>query len=297
MSDESPTAIANQALDQAGIAFTLGDIQEGSRAAQVCLRHYRHCLKQLLRAAHWNFARHQAPLLLLADASGQTPSVGTQVPTPWVYEYAYPTDCEKARFIPANPFGQNSYIPTNNAQLPNVPLTSAGAPMVPGARLIPARFLIGTDSNYPAQPGQVWWQTQGVSPQGSTVIMTNVKNAQLVYTRAVLYPNMWDESFRAAMVAMLASEIALPLSADKRFGLQLRAQNIMIVKAKVMEARVNDGNEMGFANTDHNPDWMRIRHGNGNGGWSEGPSTGWLWGGYDGCSFADGTTISASAAF
>ena len=96
MSDMSPTAIANQSLDAAGITFTLGDIEEGTRSAQVCLRAYRHCLQQLLRAAHWNFARKQAQMELLADASGQTPNVGTIVPAPWTYEYAYPPDCMKA---------------------------------------------------------------------------------------------------------------------------------------------------------------------------------------------------------
>lgn len=298
MSDMSPTAIANQSLDAAGITFTLGDIEEGTRSAQVCLRAYRHCLQQLLRAAHWNFARKQAQMELLADASGQTPNVGTIVPAPWTYEYAYPPDCMKARFVPANPFGLNGFIPQNNAQLPNVPLTTGtGGPNFQGQRLIPARFLVATDFNYPPLPGQQSWQVQGVSPQGRTVILTNVKSAMLVYTALMLYPSIWDPQFRAAMVAYLASEIALPLNLDKKFGLSMRAQNIAIAKKKIEEARITDGNEMGFANVDHTPDWLQTRWTGGTWARSDGAGPGILGYGYDGMGFCDGSGISSSAAF
>lgn len=295
MADLSPTAVANQALDAAGVNFTLGDIEEGTRQAQVCLRAYRNCLQQLLRAAHWNFARRQAPMALLADATGQTPSVGSLVPTPWIYSYQYPIDCMRARFVPWNLQGNNGVIPANNAQLPNVPLTTGTGQIIAGARLRPARFLVATDFNNPPPAGEITWEVQGVSPQGRTVVLTNVKDAQLVYTSFVVYPSLWDSLFRGALVAYLAAEVALPLAIDKKFGMAMRRDNLGIVAQKLREARAADGNEVGFANTDHTPDWMSARHAQGARGVSDGPGV--LGYGWESCGFEGGASTSSSASF
>jgi hypothetical protein len=254
------TDIANQALDAAAVDFTLGDIEEGSRQAQVCLRAYRQCLQQLLRGAMWDFARKLAPLTLLADSSGQTPNVGAQTVPPWRFEYEYPIDCMKARFVPWNPRGVGGAIPAGNIQPPNpqLPLTSGPVSVLPSVQLRPARFLVATDFNYPPVAGQITWEVQGVSPQGRTVILTNVENASLVYTALMLYPSVWDSLFRAAMVSYLAAEVALPLAKDKKFGLALRKDNIAILVQKLGQARVANGNE-GWATADLAVDWMNVR--------------------------------------
>ena len=290
-----PADVANQALDAAGVDFTIGDLEEGTKPAQVTLRQYGICLRQLLRAAHWDFARVQLPLTLLADASGQTANVGTIVPIPWSYEYLYPADCMKLRFIPANLgnlFGPA--VPTGNIAIQQgVPLTTAPLTPFVNQRLKPSRFLIGIDPNYPSQPGEIFWQTQGQSPAGSTVVMSNVQNATAIYTRFMPYPNTWDTLFRGAFVAYLASEIALPLAKDKKMGIQLRDEQIKIAKSKIAEARVADGNE-GFYSSDIKVDWMRTRVGRGWGGpgwggygWDDGP--GCFSNAWDAIGWADGT--------
>lgn len=293
-----PADIANQALDAIGYPTAIGDMQEGTRPAQVILRAYGQCLRQLLRGAHWDFSRKTVPLVLLADASGNTPNVGSLVPVPWTYEYAYPTDCAKARFIPWNQGANNPGTPSGNIVPPN-----SGSPIVDnlqgqqpltGQRIVPARFTIATDPNYPPQPGQITWEVQGVSPQGRTVVLTNVANAQMVYTAIMLYPSVWDALFRAAMVAYLASEIALPLwttMKNPKFGLQLRGEQIKVAKAKLMQARTTDGNE-GWFSSDISVDWMRFRNvGGGYGAWGQsgvgGPGV--LGYGWDQCSFGDGS--------
>jgi len=288
-----PADIANQALDAAAIDRTIGDLEEGTRAAQVLLRAYGQNLRQLLRASHWNFARRQSPLVLLADATGQTPGVGNQVPMgQFIYEYAYPGDCAKVRFIPWQPF-QNPGSPPGNIAIPNTPLTTA-TPLVVGQRLIPAKYLITNDPNYPPEQGQSFWEVQGVSPQGRTVILCNVKHAQCIYTTIVLYPSVWDPLFRAAMVALLASEVSLPLAKDKKFGLQMRKENMEIAKAKIREARVADGNES-VASSDISTDWMRTRrtggwgtHHGGHGDWGGG---GYGYGQFESMMLADGSTF------
>lgn len=293
-----PTDVANQALDACGVEMTLGDIEEGTREAQVCLRAYRECLQQLLRGAHWDFARKQAAMQLLADATGQTPNVGTQVVTPWIYEYQYPIDCMKARFVPWNPVAINPPIPSGNITPPNpnLPLTGAAFPINPGARLRPARFLVGTDFNYPPAPGQATWEVQGVSPAGRTVVLTNAPMAQLVYTAYMAYPSVWDSQFRAALVAFLAAEVALPLSKDKKLGLAMRQQNLLILKDRLANARVSNGNE-GFSSADISVDWMRARRSGGAWGdvWGQGPGAGVFGYGWDSCGAWD--TLGNSSAF
>lgn len=286
-----PQDVSNQALDAAGINFTLGDMEEGTRPAQVILRAYGQCLRQLLRAANWSFARKTADLVLLADATGSTPNVGTKVPVPFIYEYQLPIDCMKMRFIPWNPASQVSSPPAGNIAIPSTPLMTGLGTYLPGQRIRPARFQVATDYNYPPPAGVMTWDTQGVSPTGRTVILTNVQNAQAVYTALMVYPSVWDPLFRSAFVAYLASEIAFPLSDDKKFGLQVRAQQIAIVKQKITEARLTDGNES-TSSSDVSTDWMRTRN---VGGWhgpnSNGGGDGGYGGGWDNLTTADGSVF------
>lgn len=293
-----PADICNQALDAAAVDFTLGDIQEGTRPAQVLLRAYGQCVRQLQRAANWDFCRKTTPMTLLADATGNTPAVGTNVIAPWIYEYAYPNDCLKARFVPWNYPYQNPGQPPGNITppAPTSPImTGLGQPPFAGQRLIPARFLVANDPNYPATPGGDPDQMpQGQSPVGNTVICTNVQNALLVYTALQLYPTIWDALFRAALVGYLASEICLPLAKDKKLGMQLQDRNIAKAKAKIQEARLVDGNEGNYDSTIR-VDWMTARFsGGGSAGWggaSDGGGPGVFSYGYDSCVFADGTAF------
>ncbi len=293
-----PQDIANQALDAAGIEFTIGDLEEGTRPAQVLLRAYGQCLRQLLRGANWDFARKSAPMTLLGDATGQTPNVGNKVVVPWLYEYSYPTDCMKVRFVPWNGPGLLPPVPPTNIQIPQTPLYTGENPSPQtGQRLRPARFLVATDYNYPPPPGQITWEVQGVSPEGRTVVLTNVKEALCVYTALVLYPSVWDVMFRAAFVSYLASEIALPLHKDKKMGLALREPLIQTVKQKLTEARRVDGNE-GSYSSDIPVDWMAGRRSGGFGSYGYGGSGAWGAGfgecgvlgyGWDSVGFCDGS--------
>ncbi len=290
-----PTDIVNQALDALGWDVVIGDIEEGTREAQVALRAYYECLKQLLRAAHWNFARKEALLTMLADATGQTAGIGVMVPAPWLYEYAYPQDCLKARFIPANPMSIQPASPPGNISIgPQPMMTGNGQPVLNGMRTIPARFVESTDMNYIPELTGAWWEVENVSPGGQKVLLTNIQNAKLVYTSAEVYTNMWDPQFRAGLVAYLASEMALPLwaSKDRKFGLEVRNAQIAIAKEKIKQARISDGNE-GWSNTDHLPDWMQIRYSGPLQGRGYSPggngSIGVLGYGWDSCGFGDGS--------
>lgn len=285
-----PADVANQALDAAGFDFTIGDLAEGSKPSTILLRAYSQCLRQLLRAARWGFARQQSQMLLLADATGATPNVQTNTIRPWVYEYALPQNCCQARFVPWGPQGVSPPVPAGNIIPPNpqAPLASGlGSPFA-GARLRPARWLLAFDPNFASDS----WETPGISPQGRSVICTNVANAQLVFTALMLYPSNWDSQFRAALVAFLAGEVAFPLWSSKgkpEFGMKVRDEQYKIAADKIMHARVTDGNE-GWTSSDWTPDWFRFRDTGGGlrGGYSQGVGSlegdgGILYAGLDGC--------------
>jgi len=283
----TPEAVANEALEAAGIDFVIGQLTEGTTTAQKVLRKYRPCLSSMLRGAHWTFCRKESPLQLIADASGQTPNVGTIVPSNFLYSYALPADCAKVRYIPANLAGINPPIPTDNIVPPDdtAPLTTGNPqPGWVGQRIVPTRFLVTNDTNY--IPEGASNNIQGVSPIGQTVICSNQQFARCVYTFYATYPNLWDELFRSAMVAFLASEIALTLAADKKFGVAMRDHNIAIAKDKIREARATNANEM-WTSSDLQVDWVRARisggytaGGYGFGG-NFGPGGGYLLGGFD----------------
>lgn len=129
---------------------------------------------------------------------------------------------------------------------------------------------------------------QGIGQQGRTVIYTNVKDACAIYTAFLSEPSLWDSLFRAALVAYLASEVALSLTVDLngktdlRMGMAIAERQIRIVKQKITEARIADGNE-GLSSTDHLPDFMRVRIvGNGIAGGFGGQSGVLCGGGFDG---------------
>ena len=259
-----PTDICNLALDCIGADITLSDVEDGTSNAQICLRAYRECLTSLLRAAPWQFARKQLPMELLADATGQTPNVGTTVIPPWVYEYAYPNDCVAVRFVPASPVVANQVPPGNIAINTQVPVSPGlGITTLIGQRLRPTRFLIARDVNYPPQAQQLWWEIRGMSPAGRSVVLTNTPQATVVYTSLVLYPSEWDDSFRAAMIAYIAQAICMGIhKKNLPLARQLRDDQIAITKRVIQAARIADGNEM-FATTDHIPDWVQARRSGG----------------------------------
>jgi hypothetical protein len=147
----SPSQIASMVLDAIGVDDQIGNIEEGSRVSNVLLRAYGRCRQDLLRAAPWSFARKQATLVLLADSSGQTANAGTVIPgTQFQYEYRYPADCLRIRYIPFNPFN-NPPVPA-----PNITPSDGNAPLTTGATgpqqlwqpIMPSLYQITNDPNY-----------------------------------------------------------------------------------------------------------------------------------------------------
>jgi hypothetical protein len=232
--------VVNRALDPLGVP-PISEMQEGSDQSNAALRHYGPTVRDLLRAAPWNFARKTRILDLMFDAAappGGVAASGVPAPpppfsmVPWLYAYHYPQDCVRVRFVP-----QIAPVMTDIAQQPP-PMT--GMPYnvtITGQQ--PAPFVVTTIVEL-------------------TAILTNVQGAQLVYTSAMFDPQQWDSLFMSAVVPLLGARLALALVGDKKLALNLRQALSAEAAAALNLARVTDGNE-GWSTQDHLPDFMRVR--------------------------------------
>jgi hypothetical protein len=212
----------NMALQACGTRSTIASVNEGSNEAIALAVQWDNALDCVLAAAHWDFARRQGLLTLLNDATQ-----GQAVPTPWLYEYAYPSDCVQARFIFPQVFV-------------DVPTTTVGTPSAVTGVGSPVRFLVGNDADQ----------------QGNDikVILTNQPQAMAVYTRRVTSPSIWAPQFCHALALYLGSLVCMQITGDKQLALGLFEK----ADAACKSAAATNGRE-GLTIIDTIPDWMKVR--------------------------------------
>lgn len=262
------TDVANRAILQVGARGQVASLQtEKTNEARYVRAFYETTLRALLRSAHWNFARKFAYMTQLKSAPGALGNTAaatvnwqpaTQPPPPWLFEYAYPADCLKFRYI--SPQVQNN--------------TLAGTPIfaVPSSVPVPVmglqaqRFIEARDDNIPGSPG------------AAKVILSNQAQALGCYTTMVDNPDLWDPQFMQAFECALGVRVAIPLSGDKKLAADAREE----AKAIILAARVSDGNEgLTFGpSTERVPDWLAVRGYAGD--WS---SSGYFLGAFDNPAF------------
>lgn len=249
-------SLSNRALLAIGARAQISSITEGSREANAIAVLFAPTYEALNRAAKWNCFRAQKTLSLLAAATGtpENPD-GTTLPlppTPWLYSYAYPSDCMAVRFI----------VPSSLASAAGIPQTSA---TVDSPIFLP-------------NPGQIPYAVAAAVDPASNpikVILTNQSGAQIVYSIDQPNPITWDSQFQAAFVASLGAYLVPALSLD----LPLMQLCIRTAQAAIEQARASDGNEA-VVSQDHLPDWIRARAlGAGYLGWGYG-ANGIGYGGY-----------------
>jgi hypothetical protein len=266
-----PVSLCNIALGQIVARATITGLNPASPAnsvaAQTMAMLYQPQTDAVFRAAHWNCARKQGTLTLLKAAVGtpENPSGSLPVPpVPWRYEYAYPEDCLKVRFvIPMPLFNAPGAAPImTNVGVNFMPCVNTSMPFVPAVD-------IDSDGN------QI------------RVILSNAPRAQAVYTARIANVDLWDPSLQNAVIGALAAWAAPAVSGS------MERQKLAIAMAGnlIQAARISDGNE-GITQQDVVPDWMQVRNaGSGFGlfGWNVpggGYIAGWdSWGSPDGVSY------------
>ena len=242
-------SLANRALLSIGARAQIQSLQEGSTESNAINALYSSTFQQLARSAMWNCLRAQKILSLLAAAAG-TPEnpQGTTMPLPpfpYLYQYAAPSDSLDIRFLLPT-------FPTQAAQGGNpIPLTTSD-----------------WQSNYMfGSPGQIPFEVAYAADAQNNplqVILTNLRDAQAVYTVNQQNPVIFDSLFEAAMVASLAVYLVPALS----LNLPLMQMSIKTAEAMIGQARVRDGDE-GYTSQNREADWMRARNQGGNIGWNQ----------------------------
>lgn len=263
----SPSDVCNEALDALGQpGKIIGDLTDGTPVAETARRNYGRVLRSLLRAAHWGFARKEAELELLGDATGQSdPPVVTYVEKPWQFAYAWPIDGVAGRWMPMRgPLGSEG----TTCDSSGVPLTTAGGETWRAVQM-PARFLVSSSDQYPVVNGEAGWnqlpdfqRTEGVGLVSRKVILTDHRHAHFVYTRLVTSIEEWDDGFHQAMKASMAVVLAPVAIDDVKLRQATIAQLLPLARNAINDARTQSANESGFPqSTDHQPDWLTARNG------------------------------------
>lgn len=237
MATGSVVSLVNRAALSVGLQAQISSLNENSALAQAASTLYTPTFEQLARTANWNCLRKQVTLTLLAAAQGTPENVdGTTLPlppAPFLYQYAWPSDCLQMRFL----------VPSLDVSSSGVPIFSidTGAPTwLPSTGQIPYTVAYATDSNN----------------DPINVILTNQSQAIAVYTVNQPNPQIWDSLFQAAFVAALAAYFVPALS----LNMPLMKMQIEIAERMIQQARVRDGDE-GTTNMSRTPDWISARRG------------------------------------
>lgn len=245
-SDQSQVTLSNLSLLSIGGKSQISNFQENSPQARACAQLFSYTFGNLARAAYWNCLRKQQILTLLQAAQGtpENPD-GTTLPTPpppFLYAYEIPSDSLACRWlVPAPP------IPASNS------ISPAMIPCQSGYYRgnIPFKIAMSTDS-------------LGNSIQ---ILLTNLRQAQLVYTANQQNPTFWDSEFQSAFVASLAALLVPALAMNR----ELMAIQIKMAEGMINQARVRDAQE-GTTSQDNLPDFIRVRASGG--GWDCGALNG-----------------------
>lgn len=239
----SAVDIANQALGQISARATIAAFDERSTEARAVRLYYDDTLDALLRAAPWNFCRKVDYLTLLKAAPGtpENPAASLGVwspaypPPPWLYSYFLPSNCVKFRFV----------IPqVDSGSLTGTPIFSVPSYVpVPFSAMQPQKFVLGTDVD--------------LAGNQCTTISTNQQQALGVWNQRIENPDLWDSSFKQAMIDCLAVRLALPVTGDRSLAQLLKGWSSSAM-GSINVARANDGNE-GLTEDNHVPDWLVVR--------------------------------------
>jgi hypothetical protein len=172
----SPASVVNAALARIGYKEFVGNLHDGSAAAEVALQVFGQARDDLLRSGDWAFAQREIALTLLKFAPtayipGVTPwDPATNPPLSYKFEYDYPANCLSVRPPPI-------FVPSYDPR--------------------PVSFRISNDNYYtPAK----------------RVILTNIADAICTFTGRVIDPTTWPPDFAEILVETLGKLLAPALA-------------------------------------------------------------------------------------
>lgn len=231
--------VVNMALSEIGWRNPINSFNEVSPAAQVAKLQFSPKIEMLMRGAPWNFCRHQILGTVLKASVIDGVTSDNPPPQPWNYEYAWPSDALRVRFM----------IPYNTTTTSGTPLTTNQTSLMvsPAYANTKIPFVVSTDYDACIER----------NPPLIKVILTNLQNAIFVYTKDLSQrPDLWDKMFLSAATATLGAYFINALARNK----QQMDDQIAIAKGALDAARGMNGSEA-LATTEHLPDWYTVRTG------------------------------------
>lgn len=171
---QNPADLVNLSLARVGYKLPVGSLYDGSEAARLSLRIYAQTRDEFLRQDDLDFAERNVSMTLLKQAplGGYIPPVvwSPAYPSlPFLYQYAYPSDCLKVRAIR----GQAIFVMDFDPQ--------------------PYVYMVENDNSYtPAR----------------RVILCNVPSAILTYTGQITDLTTWEADSVEAFAAILGRRLA-----------------------------------------------------------------------------------------
>lgn len=233
----SEVAICNRALAAIGSQSSISSLTEGTPEANACALIFADTRDEVQNMAFWNFCRKTATLGLIKSAPGTlTNPTGAAVwssaypSPPWLYEYAYPSDCLQMRFI----------VPQLDNDALSIPIFSSSQVSYNSGFGPPVPFLAAVDDD--SNGNQI------------NVILTNQYQAIGVYTRRIINTQIFSQQFTEALVCALGAKLAMPLTGDKT----LVNNMYKLANDKISDARASDGNE-GLTMITQEAEWLMAR--------------------------------------
>ena len=170
----SVITVCNMALGNVGITQTIENIDDNNERARICKLYYEPLRDQLIRKMEPNFAQAVVALSLVSG----------DAPPGWEYQYRYPTDCLFAKQL----------TDENGARIPNL-----------------AQFEFGDTMGLRLSQSKIPFEVRADPGATGRIIVTDLEDAYLWYTKKVTDPNQFDPEFLIGFSWVLASAISIPL--------------------------------------------------------------------------------------
>lgn len=226
--------ICNLALSAIGTKSSIASLAEVSAEAEACAIWYPIVRDRVLRKRLWGCARGTIVLTLNKELPTSPSDYlwDDSLPSPpYRFEYEYPTDCVRARYI--IPYGDQ------------VPPASYDQFYTYGTN----RPAYGVNERYPIK------YEIASSEEGERVILTSQEDAVLIYTKQLTDPDTWDVGLQQAIISELAQRLAIPLTGRE----ELEKSRFQLAAFDLETAAVDDANEGLDVVDPPLPDWLTAR--------------------------------------
>lgn len=194
----SAAEICNKALARIGVKIYIDDlVSDQTQEAETCNIFYEDARDSLLAEFPWAFAKRRAVLALTAETRSG-----------WVYAFAMPSDCIRPLYI----------YPSS---LESVEVAASNPDVLSGVWVNPRT---------PRADQRIPYDIEASASADSQLILCDYQTPELVYVSRITDVTKFPFLFSDALSWLLASELALPLTAKQGLEAQMRQRFYQILE-------------------------------------------------------------------